>query len=60
MRTMTGSYIASVWLHCPKCGRTYTKRKECYNRKQAASWSSWMAQNYKGICPECYKSRTMA
>ena len=54
MKTITGKYIATALLHCPQCGRTYSRKKECYNNKQASSWTAWMMQNYKGTCPECY------
>ena len=56
MLTMTGRVTASAWLRCPKCGVVYTKRKMCYNRKQADSWSAWMQKNYKGVCPDCYRA----
>lgn len=60
MLVLGRGYEAVAWLRCTKCGKTYTRRKMCYNRKQAGSWSAWMVKNYKGICPECYKSRKMA
>jgi len=60
MRTLTGTYLTSVLLHCPQCGRTYIRRKECYNQRQASSWCNWMMRNYKGVCPDCYRSRKMA
>ena len=56
MLTITGKYTAAVMLTCPKCGKTYTRRKECYNRNHAARWVSWMAGNYKGTCLECWKA----
>ena len=56
MRTLTGKYIATALLRCPQCGRTYSRKKECYNNKQASSWSAWMMRNYKGVCPECWRS----
>ena len=58
MRTLTGRYTTAVMLTCPKCGKTYTRRKECYNRNQAAGWVAWMAKNYTGVCPECYSKKT--
>ena len=56
MITMTGKPIGMAMLRCPKCGSIYTRRKVCYNRKQADSWSVWMQKNYKGVCPDCYKA----
>ena len=56
MKTMTGKHIATALLRCPKCGSIYVRRKVCYNRKQADSWSVWMMKNYKGVCPDCYKA----
>ena len=56
MLTITGKHIATALLRCPKCGSIYTRRKVCYNRKQADSWSAWMMKNYRGVCPECYKA----
>lgn len=55
MRTITGKHIATALLRCPKCGRTYSRKKECYNQAQALSWSAWMMKNYRGVCPECYR-----
>jgi len=55
MITMTERPIGTAMLRCPKCGKVYTRKKECFNQKQAASWSAWMMRNYKGVCPECYK-----
>lgn len=54
MLTMTGRPIGIAMLKCPQCGKIYTKQKECFSKKQATNWSSWMMRNYKGICPECY------
>lgn len=56
MKTITGKYIATALLRCPQCGKAYTKNKECYNQKQASSWSTWMMRNYKGVCTECWKA----
>lgn len=55
MLTMTGRPIGIAMLRCPKCGKVYTRKKECFNRRQADSWSAWMMKNYKGVCPECYR-----
>ena len=57
MLTLSGKYEASAWLRCPKCGKTYTRKKMCYNRNQAASWVAWMVKNYTGVCPECWKAQ---
>lgn len=57
MLTMTGKPIGMAMLRCPKCGRSYSKKKECYNQKQAISWSAWMMRNYKGVCSECYENK---
>lgn len=48
MKTITGKHIGIAMLRCPKCGSIYTRRKVCYNRKQADSWSAWMQRNYNG------------
>lgn len=51
---------ATVECTCPKCGRTYTKTKICYNRSEAESWEAWMREYYDGLCSDCYAEQRKA
>ena len=52
---------ASVDLTCLKCGKEFRVVKDCYNRKDADNWESYMQNGgAKGTCPECWKAEKLA
>lgn len=46
--------IARVDLICKECGREFTHRSSCGNRRLADEHESWARENIT-LCPECWK-----
>lgn len=46
--------IAKVEITCKDCGRTFTHRKECYNRREAEEYEAWAIRNID-TCLGCKK-----
>lgn len=44
--------IATVEIKCEKCGKTFTVRRECYNRRDAENYEKWAIDNIS-TCPAC-------
>ena len=45
--------LARIEITCQECGKTFTHRKNCWNRDDANRYEEWAADNIT-ICPECY------
>lgn len=50
---------ATVTCTCKKCGKTFTKTKICYNRREANDWEAW-AESHFDTCPDCYAEEKQA
>ena len=44
---------------CDKCGKEFTREKDCYNRSEANRWEAW-AQTVPWTCTDCYHADKIA